>query len=68
MKKRGDWTVISKEKAYENPWIAVYHNDVRDPSGNPGIYGHVHFKNNAIAIVPVDEDLNTRIVGQFRFP
>ncbi len=68
MKKRGDWTVISKEKVYDNPWIAVYHHIVRDPSDNPGIYGHVHFKNRAIAILPVDENLNTWMVGQFRFP
>jgi 8-oxo-dGTP pyrophosphatase MutT (NUDIX family) len=28
----------------------------------------VHFKNHAIAVVPLDEQLNTYLVGQYRFP
>jgi len=40
---------------------------VINPAGNQGIYGVVHFKNRAIAIVPLDEDLNTWIVGQYRY-
>ena len=39
-----------------------------DPSGAPGIYGVVHFKNIAVGIVPLDDDLNTWIVGQYRYP
>lgn len=31
-------------------------------------YGEVHFKNIAIGILPLDEDLNTWLVGQYRFP
>ena len=41
--------------------------DVINPSGGKGIYGKVHFKNTGIGIVPLDEELNTYIVGQFRF-
>jgi 8-oxo-dGTP pyrophosphatase MutT (NUDIX family) len=40
---------------------------VINPSGNPGIYGKVHFKNIAVGVFPLDEDLNTYLVGQFRF-
>ena len=39
-----------------------------DPSGRPGIYGVIHFRNLAVGIVPLDEDLNTWIVGQYRYP
>lgn len=61
------WKTLSQETAYENPWIKVTHRDVLNPSGNPGIYGVVHFKNLAIGIVPLDLDLNTWLVGQYRY-
>ncbi|MFD2148330.1 hypothetical protein [Mucilaginibacter antarcticus] len=38
-----------------------------NPSGNPGIYGKVHFKNRAIGVVALDANLNTYLVGQYRF-
>lgn len=68
MDKRGPWTVLKKERAYQTPWIAVDHHDVLDPSGAPSVYGTVHFKNLAVGIVPLDAELNTWIVGQYRFP
>lgn len=42
--------------------------EVIDPGGQPGIYGVVHFRNLAIGVVPLDDDLNTWIVGQYRYP
>lgn len=39
-----------------------------NPSGNTSIYGKVHFKNVAIGIIPLDDDKNTWIVGQWRYP
>lgn len=38
-----------------------------NPSGKDGIYGKVIFKNKALAIVPIDENLNTWLVGQYRY-
>ncbi|HAW51692.1 MAG TPA: DNA mismatch repair protein MutT, partial [Flavobacteriales bacterium] len=32
-----------------------------------GIYGLVHFKNTAVGIIPLDENYNTWIVGQYRY-
>jgi ADP-ribose pyrophosphatase len=61
------WQVKSEKVAYDNPWINVTEYQVINPSGNPGIYGKVHFKNRAIGIVPLDTDLNTYLVGQYRF-
>ncbi len=61
------WITLKTELKYENKWIAVNEADVINPSGNPGIYGVVHFKNKAIAIIPLDEDNNTWIVGQYRY-
>jgi len=61
------WQIKSGQTVYDNPWINVTHYDVINPSGGDGIYGKVHFKNTAIAILPLDEDLNTWLVGQYRF-
>jgi len=61
------WTILSKEIKYENPWIKVEESQVINPSGNNGIYGVVRFKNYAIAIIPLDENYNTWIVGQYRY-
>ena len=68
MKQRGPWRTVKEELRYETPWIAVNHHDIIDPSGRNGIYGVVHFKNLAIGIVPLDEEGNTWIVGQHRYP
>ena len=59
---------MKEEVRYETPWISVSHHDILDPSGKKGIYGTVHFKNIAIGVVPLDDDLNTWIVGQYRYP
>jgi 8-oxo-dGTP pyrophosphatase MutT (NUDIX family) len=61
------WTVLNKKEVYDNPWINLTEFDVINPSGGKGIYGKVHFKNNAIGVIALDEELNTYLVGQYRF-
>lgn len=68
MEENGPWKTVRTEERYSTPWISVSHHDVIDPSGAEGIYGVVHFKNIAVGIVPLDEELNTWIVGQYRYP
>jgi ADP-ribose pyrophosphatase len=62
------WRITSAEEIYDNPWINLTEYRGTNPSGNPGIYGKVHFKNYAIGVLPLDADLNTYLVGQYRFP
>jgi 8-oxo-dGTP pyrophosphatase MutT (NUDIX family) len=62
------WTILTSKEVYDNPWIHVTEYDVLNPSGGKGIYGKVHFKNIAVAVLPLDEELNTYLVGQYRFP
>jgi 8-oxo-dGTP pyrophosphatase MutT (NUDIX family) len=64
---KNPWTTISGEEKYNNPWISVTEYQVINPGGGKGIYGKVHFKNTAIGVIPVDKDLNTWLVGQFRY-
>jgi 8-oxo-dGTP pyrophosphatase MutT (NUDIX family) len=61
------WQVLKEKKVYDNPWISLTEYDVINPSGGKGIYGKVHFKNRALGIVPLDEAMNTYLVGQYRF-
>jgi 8-oxo-dGTP pyrophosphatase MutT (NUDIX family) len=62
------WTILHTQEVYENPWIRITHFDVLNPAGGKGIYGRVHFKNYAIGVIPLDDQLNTYLVGQYRFP
>lgn len=64
--KKSPWKILSTQTPYENPWIKVTHNEVINPAGKPGIYGLIHFKHQAVLIVPVDEQGNTYLVGQYR--
>jgi len=61
------WKITSQEEIYDNPWIKITEYQVINPSGNPGIYGKIHYKNIGIGIIPLDDELNTYLVGQYRF-
>lgn len=61
------WQTLTNRAVYDNAWIQVSHRDVLNPSGGPGIYGVVHFKNTAIGIVPLDGEGYTWLVGQYRY-
>lgn len=68
MENTNPWTIIDSRKIYENNWIGLTEYNVINPSGGKGIYGEVHFRNYAIGILPLDEKMNTWLVGQYRFP
>ena len=61
------WTILSQQPVYDNKWIGLTEYQVINPGGGKGIYGKVHFKNTAIGIIPLDDALNTWLVGQYRF-
>lgn len=65
--KGNPWKTKSVKEVYSNPWIQIQHHEVVNPAGGDGIYGVVIFKNLAIGVVPVDAELNTYLVGQFRY-
>ena len=58
----------SVRAVYDNPWIRVDEHAVTKPDGEDGIYGVIGFKNLAIAILPVDAEGCTYLVGQHRYP
>ena len=68
IEEKNPWTTLDKKLVYESPWIGVSHHNVLNPAGKPGTYSVVHFKNFAIGVLPLDENFNTWIVGQYRYP
>jgi 8-oxo-dGTP pyrophosphatase MutT (NUDIX family) len=68
IKKVGGWIQNSQTVAYDNPWIQVTHEQVTRPNGSEGIYGVVHFKTHGIGIIAIDDEDNTWLVKQSRYP
>ena len=64
---KNPWQTLQSNIVYSNPWIEIRHEDVLNPAGNKGIYGVVSFKNIAIGIIPIDNEGNTWLVGQYRY-
>ncbi len=63
----GPWRRRSRDVAYANPWIEIYHDEVDRPDGSPGIYGIVHFRSQAVGVVAVGDDGRLLLVGQHRY-
>ena len=61
------WKQQSNRQIFENPWIRVEEDDVINPGGGLSHYGKILFKNIAIGIVPLDENNDTWLVGQYRY-
>ena len=68
MEQSNPWQILDETQIYDNNWIGLTEYQVINPSGGKGIYGKVHFKNFAIGVIPLDEQYNTWLVGQYRFP
>lgn len=62
------WLKLSGRVVYDNNWITLEEHQVVNPSGGRGIYGKLHFKNKALGIIPLDHEMNTWLVGQYRYP
>ncbi len=62
------WRTRGSREIYVNPWIRVREDHVIRADGRDGIYGVVEFQNHALGIVPVTDDGDTFLVGQWRYP
>lgn len=65
--KPNPWKKLTEKTVFDNPWIRVETHDVVNPGGGKSIYGKVHFKALAIGILPIDQEGNTWLVGQWRY-
>lgn len=64
---KNPWKTLKGRMVYENPWIRVDEYNVINPKGGKGIYGKISFKGRAVGIIPLDNDMNTWLVGQYRY-
>lgn len=64
---KNPWKTLDGKLIYDNPWIRVDEFNVINPSGGKGIYGKVSFKGRSVGILPVDDEMNTWLVGQYRY-
>lgn len=62
-----NWKLLDSKTVYENPWMRVVEDHVINPGGGENFYGHVRFLKKAIAILPLDGEGNTWLVGQHRY-
>ena len=62
------WKTLQKRTSFENDYFTVSERDVLTPAGEPGYYGVIHFKRHAVGAIPIDDDGNTWLVGQYRYP
>jgi len=67
MPQNNPWKTLHSREVYKNAWIRLREDDVITPSGTKGIYSVVEAK-AAIGIVPLTPDLQTYLVGQYRYP
>ncbi len=61
------WQQVDSRVVYENAWIRVSHDNVLTPAGTQGIYGTVHFKNHAVGVLVLDDEMHTYLVKQTRY-
>jgi len=62
-----NWKKLSSRTVWENDWMQVFEDEVVNPGGGNNQYGYVHFKNRAVAIIPLDRNDNVWLVGQERY-
>lgn len=61
------WKTLSSRLVFENDWMQVFEDHVQNPGGGENLYGHVRFRNTAVAILPIDGEEHTWLVGQSRY-
>jgi len=61
------WKKQHSKNIYDNPWFSVAEDEVINPGGGISHYGKINFNNIAIGIIPIDENNNTWLVGQYRY-
>ena len=62
------WTLIQKNDKFDCPYFTVHSDTVTHRGGKQRSYNHIHMKNFGVAVVPIDNDGSTTLIGQYRFP
>jgi len=63
-----EWKTLTTQVVYENPYMRVHEDQVINPIGKQTIYGYIEPRGESVCVVPIDENGNTYLVRQFRYP
>ncbi|HTR86440.1 MAG TPA: NUDIX hydrolase [Reyranella sp.] len=61
------WSLVEDQVAFDCPYFRIRSDRVKDGAGAPRHYYSVRMKNFGIAVLPIDSDGNTVLVGQQRY-
>jgi 8-oxo-dGTP pyrophosphatase MutT (NUDIX family) len=61
------WALVQDETVFDCPYFITRNDRVKDGAGRPHHYYHVKMKNFGIAVVPIDREGHTILVGQQRY-
>ncbi|MEL7023247.1 MAG: NUDIX hydrolase [Pseudomonadota bacterium] len=64
---RSRWKTVSSRLVYDTPWMTVREDEAINPAGGENRYGHIQFKNRAVAILAIDSAQHTFLVRQSRY-
>lgn len=65
--RENPWKLIQKTDAFDCPYFVARSDVVRLGAGDPRPYTHVKMKYFGVAVVPIDDDGSTTLVGQYRY-
>jgi 8-oxo-dGTP pyrophosphatase MutT (NUDIX family) len=71
--QRGDgdqsnpWALIRREDKFDCRYYIARRDVVRLQGGEERLYTHIHMKQLGVAVVPIDDDGTTTLVGQYRY-
>ena len=65
-RSRGPWTVTRSTVVYENPWIRVREDEVRQATGEETVFGVVEMK-PGVSVLPLGDDGVVYLVRVFRY-
>jgi 8-oxo-dGTP pyrophosphatase MutT (NUDIX family) len=68
MTDQNPWKFLTAKAAFENPWLKLVEQEVIDPAGQQRIYGIVRFKKLAVGVLPITDEGQVHLVGQWRVP
>ncbi len=62
------WRTVDAKVVYENAWMRVREDAVVKPSGGAGVYGVMSPHGYATGVLPLFDNGDTVLVGQWRYP
>lgn len=63
-----DWKTLSSRIVYESRFMRMHEDKVINPIGEDSVYSFLESTSDAVYVVPVDDEGNTYIIQEYRYP